>query len=74
VSPSKQEAGAHALYIHDVILSKAGIQFGFDAEFAAWNWIPAFAGMTLWMGHPRDHLQVFSAGSSPLPHAGEGGA
>jgi hypothetical protein len=31
---------------HYVIPAKAGIQFYFSAEPAAWNWIPAFAGMT----------------------------
>jgi hypothetical protein len=31
----------------DVIPANAGMQFYFNAELAARNWIPAFAGMTL---------------------------
>jgi hypothetical protein len=32
-----------------VIPAQAAIQFNFNAEPAAWNWIPACAGMTLWV-------------------------
>jgi hypothetical protein len=31
---------------HRVIPAKAGIQFFSASAVSAWNWIPAFAGMT----------------------------
>jgi len=44
-----------------VIPAQAGIQFCLDTEFAAWNWIPAFAGMTPGWWGARRKSRPFSA-------------